>query len=242
VIMALGIVHCVTEYVADITLCEGPSMKPTIRPSGEIILVDKYSVRRYGIQDGLTAQERTRAAVKRQRMFTPSDVWHQPVIKVTDLQDQMEFSWRDAVKHVCSPLTVGDVVVAQHPARPGTVCKRVAGLPGDQILQTSGRMVTVPDGHVWLEGDNPANSSDSRSYGALPVALVQGRVVARVWPLRGLAWMRRGARPRQPAINCGSTVLPAGYNGEHIIKHVQDKVVETDEPGEKEETARKDPR
>lgn len=250
VAMAVGMLHCLTVYVADITLCEGPSMTPTIRPAGEILLIDKYSWRRrYGVHDGITASERQRAAVQRQRKHTPVDEWHQPAVSVTDLQESggVAFTWSDAWAHVRSPLTVGDVVVTQHPSRPGTVCKRVAGLPGDLIMTQagSGRMVTVPDGHVWLEGDNPDNSSDSRSYGALPIALVQGRVVARIWPLRGHAWMRRGARPRRASgksYNSGSTVLPAGYNGEHIIKHLQAEDIKNtiESDNEKPEEARKD--
>lgn len=34
----------------------------------------------------------------------------------------------------------------------------------------------VPDDHVWLLGDNPENSNDSRYYGPMPVANLQGRV------------------------------------------------------------------
>jgi hypothetical protein len=37
---------------------------------------------------------------------------------------------------------------------------------------------------VWLQGDNTRNSNDSRHYGAVPVALLRGRVCFRVWPLR----------------------------------------------------------
>jgi inner membrane protease subunit 1 len=43
--------------------------------------------------------------------------------------------------------------------------------------------IVVPEAHVWLEGDNPASSYDSRQYGPLPMRAVRGRVVARVWPL-----------------------------------------------------------
>lgn len=35
--------------------------------------------------------------------------------------------------------------------------------------------VTVPKGHVWVEGDNPTCSVDSRHFGAVPLALVLGR-------------------------------------------------------------------
>lgn len=43
-------------------------------------------------------------------------------------------------------------------------------------------VVVVPRGHVWLEGDNAANSSDSRQYGPVPLGLVRSRAVGRVWP------------------------------------------------------------
>lgn len=42
--------------------------------------------------------------------------------------------------------------------------------------------ITVPVGHVWLAGDNMANSTDSRHYGPVPLGLVRGKVIARVWP------------------------------------------------------------
>jgi len=48
-------------------------------------------------------------------------------------------------------------------------------------LDTSTRKwVKVPKGHVWLQGDNLANSIDSRNYGAVPEATLKGRVLARV--------------------------------------------------------------
>ena len=40
----------------------------------------------------------------------------------------------------------------------------------------------VPKGHVWLEGDNATNSTDSRCYGPVPAALIRGRVVWKVMP------------------------------------------------------------
>ncbi|KIW21164.1 signal peptidase I [Exophiala spinifera] len=36
-------------------------------------------------------------------------------------------------------------------------------------------MVQVPEGHVWVAGDNLAYSRDSRFYGPLPMALIQGK-------------------------------------------------------------------
>ena len=52
-------------------------------------------------------------------------------------------------------------------------------------------MVKVPDGHIWVEGDNPWNSNDSRNYGAIPASLIVGRVVCRIWPIKGKAMILR---------------------------------------------------
>ncbi|TKY89445.1 hypothetical protein EX895_001976 [Sporisorium graminicola] len=42
--------------------------------------------------------------------------------------------------------------------------------------------ITVPLGHVWLAGENMANSTDSRHYGPVPLGMVRGKVLARVYP------------------------------------------------------------
>lgn len=44
-------------------------------------------------------------------------------------------------------------------------------------------VVVVPRGHVWVEGDNAANSLDSRQYGPIPLGLIRSRAVLRLWPL-----------------------------------------------------------
>ena len=46
----------------------------------------------------------------------------------------------------------------------------------------------VPEGHCWLIGDNVDASRDSRFYGPLPLALIKGKVIARVWPLDRRGW------------------------------------------------------
>lgn len=45
------------------------------------------------------------------------------------------------------------------------------------------REIYVPKGMVWLEGDNSENSTDSRTYGPVPIGLIQSRVLYKVWPL-----------------------------------------------------------
>lgn len=82
----------------------------------------------------------------------------------------------------------GDVVVATKPNNTKVlVVKRVRGMPGERIWVkrrgwSAPRPISVPPGHVWLEGDNPSQSTDSREYGPVPMALVRGRILCRFWP------------------------------------------------------------
>lgn len=43
--------------------------------------------------------------------------------------------------------------------------------------------VVVPEGYVFVMGDNREGSKDSRSFGAIPIDRVEGKVVIRIWPL-----------------------------------------------------------
>jgi len=80
----------------------------------------------------------------------------------------------------------GDIVIARSPADPHKiVCKRIVGTPGDKI-RVNFSHVTVPEGHIWLEGDNKDDSTDSRTYGAVPQALVLGKAFCRIWPLNAI--------------------------------------------------------
>lgn len=47
--------------------------------------------------------------------------------------------------------------------------------------------VTVPEGHVWVMGDNRNNSFDSRRFGWVPLDDVVGRAFLRLWPLSRLS-------------------------------------------------------
>ena len=79
-------------------------------------------------------------------------------------------------------LGYGDVVVAQSPTNPHQyVCKRITALYGDRV-KNGWTETKVPKGHVWLEGDNRSNSTDSRSYGPVPAFLIKGKALFRIFP------------------------------------------------------------
>ncbi len=92
----------------------------------------------------------------------------------------------------------GDIIIFHPPDDPATIpfIKRVIGLPGDAILVEQGQVFvngyllrepyiksspssdgswTVPEGHLFVMGDNRNNSSDSRTWGSVPLDNVIGK-------------------------------------------------------------------
>ncbi|MCL2756472.1 MAG: signal peptidase I [Coriobacteriia bacterium] len=47
----------------------------------------------------------------------------------------------------------------------------------------------VPEGYIWVMGDNRGNSLDSRIFGAVPSNAVLGRAVLRIWPLESFGFL-----------------------------------------------------
>ncbi|XP_029438997.1 mitochondrial inner membrane protease subunit 1 [Rhinatrema bivittatum] len=90
----------------------------------------------------------------------------------------------------------GDIVIAKSPNDPNTnICKRVIGLEGDKVCVSHPSDLLkkhsyVPKGHVWLEGDNLKNSTDSRFYGPVPYALIKGRICLKIWPLNDFGFLQ----------------------------------------------------
>jgi signal peptidase I len=85
--------------------------------------------------------------------------------------------------------------------------KRVVGTPGDEVVIKEGTLlvngepqrepyvnggfpdtstsapVTVPRDHIFVMGDNRANSRDSRVFGPVPQENIEGQAFVRFWPL-----------------------------------------------------------
>ena len=197
----LGI-QLLDTYVCTTRLVTGPSMSPALSPDfdatgdGDVVLLARLDHARRG--------ERPAG----RRRGDPEE-------------EEEEAAGRTA------GLRRGDVVSLWKPHDPrGLSIKRVLALPGDAVTRDPARgrrggaganarrrgmapmpegPLTVPPGHVWVEGDGWRNSFDSNDFGAVPINLVTGRAVAIVWPPQ-----RWGPIPPRADEKGGTRVVPGG--------------------------------
>ena len=88
----------------------------------------------------------------------------------------MDWVWVNCWRARRYNLSRGDLLVYTTPKDPYEyLIKRLIADEGDTIAtgeRHSQPVVRIPQGHVWVEGDNWNNSLDSNKYGAVPTGLV----------------------------------------------------------------------
>ena len=106
----------------------------------------------------------------------------------------------------------GDIIVFRFPVNhKEDLIKRVIGLPGEDIAISDGHVFVngallvegyiaaspeyvgkwnVPEDHLFVLGDNRNDSSDSHSWGLVPIENVVGKAILVYWPFDNLALIK----------------------------------------------------
>jgi signal peptidase I len=112
----------------------------------------------------------------------------------------------------------GDIITFHYPRNPvENYIKRVIGLPGDKVVIQNGQVFvndqqlaepyisappayannwTVPEGSLFVLGDNRNQSSDSHSWGYVPMDSVVGKAEFIYWPIENFQFLSYPATVR----------------------------------------------
>ena len=77
----------------------------------------------------------------------------------------------------------------------------------------SRKLQRIPKGACWVEGDNQGHSEDSNAFGAVPLALLQGRAISVVWPPSRFGWVESRLPPGRVVALAGSIVDDRRHDG-----------------------------
>lgn len=135
----------------------------------------------------------------------------------------------------------GDIIVFRYPPDPTQIpyIKRVIGLPGDHVEISNGQVYVndqaltepyltvttnrggdwnVPFDSLFVMGDNRSNSSDSRSWGFVPLENVIGKADVIYLPFDRWAWLHvpsaiaaEGGKPPTPPTPTPEMAIPIAY-------------------------------
>ncbi len=189
IIIAIILALVVRHYIFTPTVVKQVSMKPTMQ-SGDRLILDRWSITRK--KDIKRGEIITFEAPSNIEIPEPEDVDLNNPVAVYEDQPRNLFS-----KFIYYVLEYNKT----------SYIKRVIGISGDRIkieggkvyvndeqleesyltynLYTDSRVyydITVPDGYIYVMGDNRTDSVDSRVFGCIPIDKVESKVLMRFWP------------------------------------------------------------
>ena len=200
IVIAIALALVVRYYIGTPTIVQHTSMWPTFEPNDRLILNRLYRTFNNVPQRGeiITFEAPTENYQEKQ------DEDGNSIKKVADLKNPVAI-YDYEPKGIIAKFFYNVVEFGKT-----SYIKRVIALPGEHIQIKDGRVyingnelqedylpegtrttsaggqfidIVVPEGTVFVMGDNRGNSGDSRIFGCIPYDKIEGKVVLRFWPL-----------------------------------------------------------
>lgn len=173
IIGAFVIAALLNIFVFQITTVEGPSMLPTLH-SGDMYVISKlgHTLKSTPDYEDIVVID-SRVSQKRTFATDVSDIFHYNMLTTLFGKNKDQTYW---VKRVIG--RPGDVI---RMASDGKVYRNGEALAEPYVNDAEPifyeeRTITVPEGYIWVMGDNRNHSSDSRILGPVPLENVIGEL------------------------------------------------------------------
>tara|TARA_X000000368_G_C22846816_1_gene630234 strand:- start:14 stop:754 length:741 start_codon:yes stop_codon:yes gene_type:complete len=208
-VQTLALAHAINETAFEVTACVGPSMLPTFNQWGDVVLVDRtpfvptmccFANGNNGVGKGDVVVSRSPTNPKHMVCKRVVAVGGERVEKKASAsesrgrREEEVDGWSGYRKWDEKGADFYDDDDDDDTAGVETNNNNNKATSRQTNAKKKTEYVTVPDGHVWLQGDNERNSTDSRDYGPVPMEMLRGRVFAKVWPIGERKWVQRDER------------------------------------------------
>lgn len=191
IIIAVALALLVRYYLGTPTIVQQPSMQTTFMPGDRLILsrITRTAKGKYERGEIITFEAPSTTIIS-----SSNTNFEYPVAMY---ENEPEGLWNKFVYYVLEMNKTSYI-------------KRIIGVEGDHIEIKDGKVylndeelqenylnegvttnmgisgvysdITVPEGYVFVMGDNRNHSVDSRSFGCIPVSKIEGKVWIRFWP------------------------------------------------------------
>lgn len=165
--IALVLVFLARTFLFSAILVDGISMEPTLH-DGDRMFVNKISYRL--------------SEPKRQDII----VFHSPAGR--DFVKRIIGVPGDTVRYENDQLFVNDEQVSEPYLDEFKAMDRVGSFTEDFELSQKIGSTTVPEGHLFVLGDNRRRSIDSRAIGVIPIEEVVGKTSLTFWPISSIGF------------------------------------------------------
>lgn len=189
VIIAIGLALLVRYYIGTPTIVKQPSMNNTLQEGQRLILSrwTRTTKGTYERGDIITFEAPTVTTISAYNIdnknpvaeynYNPQGFWSKFVYKVLELN---KISY---IKRVIG--VAGDHILIQNNEvfLNGEELEEAYVAEGAKTTSKVYSDVIVPEGYVFVMGDNREHSADSRYFGCIPVDRIESKVWIRFWPL-----------------------------------------------------------
>lgn len=168
-----SLLYFTANNVVEVNRCLGPSMMPTLMPFGDFVLcVHLPVIARWEQARAFLRRISGRRVDERELYLSGNADFHSDSPSFTQgLKPSYKWTSSKTDRTCGLPLRLGDVVVSYSPADPSRqICKRIVGLPGDEVVVHPSRMAPVEvEVTTWSDGPNQGDDEgeDGASTGVL---------------------------------------------------------------------------
>jgi len=184
IVGALLVVVVIRTFLFQAFYIPSPSMYPTLKV-GDRVLVNKLSYEAHGVHRGdLVVFDRPTCKGKERPTWATCTEGGE----IKDLIKRVIALPGDTYE-----LRDGAVYINGQKLHEPYVAKEATGVQKQSLpiclFPTASFKYVIPDGDVFVMGDNRTNSTDSRCFGPIPKSSIVGRAFIRVWPVSRIAFL-----------------------------------------------------